>query len=697
MIPTGTTPSSGTSQPSTVTVPTDTVTSGQTTNSTNMSTDMGGGQQPLSTAIIPTGTDTSGQTTNSTTMSTDMGGGQQPLSTAIIAVLAVVVVILALLVLVSIVVIVYIVARNKREQQKSQVENVKTAMMEIGTADQNLKEGRDLNDTNDYEGMDTKHKKGVISHALHPAYTEIPGGYSEIPEDDDQGLYSEVRGEGNARSKVNPSIATDSADPSKPIIHSYSRVQKSSPPPLPRKSSDLLEYFDLKEMSGGSPVGEGSQSASTLLPSQYSKIEPEEVTFHSQDNGNPSSNSKLPGIIPLSMSLCSTMLTNPDYETADDALHTSNLQSSDIYSEPDTPGLRNTATGSNSVSEMVYSEPISPSLFTDSIFHTNVPEGTVSEVLHPYAPIYTVPPHLKANEEPLEVTSRNIREVRALGVGLFGQVVLAETVGLSLKDLRLSESDDDKSTTTFVAVKKLKLDAPKTTKDAFEKEVKFMSRLNDKNVIRMLGVCYGDTPFIMMEYMEKGDLNHFLKKFNLVVPSGDPQAEGEIATSILLDMATQIASAMLYLASHNFVHRDLATRNCLVSKNYLVKIADFGMSRSMYESHYYLVHGHAVLPIRWMATECFYGKFSQKSDVWAFGTTMWEIFTLAKEQPYSSMKDQEFVNDAVKGEGRTKLEKPQACPPEVFEIMTKCWENDPSQRSTFEELFKMLSSLTSSS
>ena len=82
---------------------------------------------------------------------------------------------------------------------------------------------------------------------------------------------------------------------------------------------------------------------------------------------------------------------------------------------------------------------------------------------------------------------------------LFGKVILAETVGLSAKDLRLSESDDDKSKSTLVAVKKLKSDAPNATKEAFEKEVNFMSRLTNKNVIRILEVCYEDTPFIMTE------------------------------------------------------------------------------------------------------------------------------------------------------------------------------------------------------
>ena len=341
------------------------------------------------------------------------------------------------------------------------------------------------------------------------------------------------------------------------------------------------------------------------------------------------------------------------------------------------------------ISEVVYSEPIRPSLFTDAVRYS-----CSSEEIHPYAPIYTIPIDLPTSEEvPLKVVSGNIQEFRELGIGLFGKVILAETVGLSAKDLRLSKSDDDKSKSTLVAVKKLKSDAPNAnaTKEAFEKEVNFMSRLTDRNVIRILGVCYEDTPFIMMEYMEKGDLNQYLQKFK-TLSTIDSEPQGQITTSTLVHISTQIASAMKYLTSHNFVHRDLATRNCLVGPNYLVKISDFGMSRSLYDSHYYRIHGRFVLPVRWMAYECFYGKFSQKSDVWAFGVTMWEIFTLAKKQPYNDMSDKQVVEDTLKGKNREILAKPNMCPVEVYKIMLECWPHNSRRRATFQELFQLLTS-----
>lgn len=50
-----------------------------------------------------------------------------------------------------------------------------------------------------------------------------------------------------------------------------------------------------------------------------------------------------------------------------------------------------------------------------------------------------------------------------------------------------------------------------------------------------------------------------------------------------------LSTGMSYLATRHFVHRDLATRNCLVGEKLIVKIGDFGMSRDIYSTDYYKV------------------------------------------------------------------------------------------------------------
>ena len=363
----------------------------------------------------------------------------------------------------------------------------------------------------------------------------------------------------------------------------------------------------------------------------------------------------------------------------------------DIYSSPD----HTTTNEHQSIDpEGCYSEPALETDYWDNVdeAHTGHPYDDV--VVTPYHSVYADPEPLEKSNPPLTVTWDNVKPLEALGSGQFGAVVLSEVLHLTEEQIGLSRGYANISSPILVAIKTLKKDPTEENKKAFEKEIKFMSRLNHKNVIRLLGICTKGTPFIMMEYMENGDLNQFLKKHTFA-PRYEMEAEGTptINQKILVYISLQIAGGMQYLSGCKFIHRDLATRNILVGHDFAVKVADFGMSQNLYSGYYFKIKGHQVLPVRWLPFESFKGKFSVKSDVWSYGVTMWEIFTVCKQRPYQGWTDRAIIRDAMKEENRTLLEQTEHCSDEVYAIMKSCWKHNPHHRSDFNDLYSQLYNL----
>ena len=376
-------------------------------------------------------------------------------------------------------------------------------------------------------------------------------------------------------------------------------------------------------------------------------------------------------------------LINPDYEQT---------MEFDIYGTPPEIPARTEASHCMIYDETekeenpIYSEAINPAAIVTS---SSQDYSTINDDLCPYSSIYADPLPLVKSEGPPVVSSKNIKPLHQLGVGQFGEVILAETVGLSYRYLDIGNSNDT-TVSMKVAVKTLKSSPSKEVRKSFEKEIKFMSRLKDDNVIKLLGICTTGTPFIMMEYMENGDLNNYLQKFEFTYETEKLPAANEITLNALVYMSYQVASGMKYLASRKFIHRDLAARNILVGVDFTVKVADFGMSQNLYSEYYCRVSGQKVLPVRWMAYECFYGKFSVLTDVWGFGITLWEIFTLCRHWPFENLSDQEMINDAIKGANRRIPEQPEICPDDIYYIMKSCWRHEPSERAKFSVLCDQL-------
>ncbi|XP_062508442.1 tyrosine-protein kinase receptor torso-like [Corticium candelabrum] len=147
---------------------------------------------------------------------------------------------------------------------------------------------------------------------------------------------------------------------------------------------------------------------------------------------------------------------------------------------------------------------------------------------------------------------------------------------------------------------------------------------------------------------------------------------------------------MEYLSSCSIIHRDLAARNCMLNSDMTVKIADFGMARYINEESYYRQQSDTPVPVKWMAPESLLRKvYSEKSDVWSFGVTSWEVFSLGIS-PYANTPNVGIVDHLRTGH---RLPPPAACPSNIFEIIASCWLWEEVERPNFKNLLKKINKL----
>ena len=218
----------------------------------------------------------------------------------------------------------------------------------------------------------------------------------------------------------------------------------------------------------------------------------------------------------------------------------------------------------------------------------------------------------------------------------------------------------------------------------FLREASIMKQFDTFHVVKLMGVVSATTPvYVIMEYMENGDLKEFLR-----AQRETHQKEGKTLVDGIYLMVTQIADGMAYLASRKFVHRDLAARNCMVGQDRVVKIGDFGLTRDVYQNDYYRRDTTSVrLPVRWMAPECLKDNlYTTASDVWSFGIVVWEIVTFSA-YPYQGLSNDEVIKKVV---GGYTMGRPSNCPNKLFQIMHKCWKLHSNDRPPFETIIEYL-------
>ncbi|CAI5793624.1 tyrosine-protein kinase BTK [Podarcis lilfordi] len=291
-------------------------------------------------------------------------------------------------------------------------------------------------------------------------------------------------------------------------------------------------------------------------------------------------------------------------------------------------------------------------------YHQHNAAGLISRLKYPVSSHQrTAPSTAGLGYGAWEIDPKDLTFLKELGTGQFGVVKHGKWRG---------QHD--------VAVKMIKEGS--MSEDAFIEEAKVMMNLSHEKLVQLFGVCTKERPILIVtEYLSKGCLLTYLR-----------DTRRSLQGTELLEMCKDVCEAMGYLESKQFLHRDLAARNCLISEQGVVKVSDFGLSRYVLDDDYISSMG-SKFPVRWSPPEVLlYSKFSSKSDIWAFGVLMWEIYTLGK-MPYERFSNSETTEHVTKG---LRLYRPQLASERVYAIMYSCWHEKADERPTFQVLLNLI-------
>ncbi|KAH7724854.1 TK/EGFR protein kinase [Aphelenchoides avenae] len=231
-----------------------------------------------------------------------------------------------------------------------------------------------------------------------------------------------------------------------------------------------------------------------------------------------------------------------------------------------------------------------------------------------------------------------------------------------------------------VAIKAINQTVPhRATEAEMMKEASVMASVQHEHLLPLVGICMAKSGVKIVTILRPmGSLLKFLQKH-----------ENTLCSKYLMIYMYQISSAMAYLARRKIVHRDLAARNVLVRKPNHVEVTDFGLAQMLQGSEPEEFEG--LVAVKWLAYESLKDSlFSEKSDVWSFGVTCWEILTFG-QAPYKDL--QIHVSNMRKElrhhfeQGR-RLRQPPICSQPLYNELLNCWLLSPQSRPTFEDLKK---------
>lgn len=269
-----------------------------------------------------------------------------------------------------------------------------------------------------------------------------------------------------------------------------------------------------------------------------------------------------------------------------------------------------------------------------------------------------------------------------LGNCWFGQVVSGEAQNITENEI-----------VTKVIVKILKQDATPTDYVHFLQEIRPFRDLNHQNIIKLLGFCLEKDPYLFI-------LEHTIMDLKTYLINHCEEAESLLHNGHILHLACNIADAVQHMHDHNFVHMDLAARNCYFTSDFVIKLGDYGTSVQTHKDEYYC-RGSIALPLRWCDPDSLIcttsiietKEINKTANIWSFGVFLWELFEFGK-LPYFALTDEEVLQKVVL-EQSCLLESPKRSfihKERIYQIMLMCWR-PVSSRPKIHEIFALLNYL----
>jgi len=279
-----------------------------------------------------------------------------------------------------------------------------------------------------------------------------------------------------------------------------------------------------------------------------------------------------------------------------------------------------------------------------------------------------------------EVDRESIILKSICGAGEFGEVWAGKLLG----------SGDTEGLVAKIAAKSLKAGKEDSAKrEEFLVEARFMMQVHHGNIVNLYGVCTVSEPvLIVTEFCDHGNLHNYLAK----APGKGPRSRFNART--LLRFVRESCAGMEYLEDNDFIHRDLAARNVLLDDRLTCKITDFGFAKDVHglPNRTWFGEKGARIPVRWCAPEALkHAAFSPKSDVWAFGILMYEIFTYCSVELYEGLTNKQVCKAVIKL--GYVMAKPAGCPSAAYDVMVQCWQTKPNDRPGFGEIVGMLEAM----